>query len=201
MSDLVAYFGYGSLVNRDTHRTPTRGIIATRLKGWARGWHIRGQAEWATLAGETGSGAVCALTAEPKIDVSIDGALILDSAANLPDVDAREHRYDRHQLSPDQLESDQAIPDVPLYVYSASDAFRGYGDQNCPIYRSYVDAVLQGYLKLFGPSGLDRFVDETFGWHVPILDDRAQPRYPRAVNVSAEETRLFDGAIARAGKG
>ncbi|WP_350333716.1 gamma-glutamylcyclotransferase family protein [Coralliovum pocilloporae] len=195
MSDIIAYFGYGSLVNKQTHRTPTRRMIPARLKGWRRGWFIRGQAAWAE------AGGVCALTAEPDAASAIDGALILDHVDSLPAVDEREMRYNRHQLTADMLESPEALPDIPLYVYSAKDAFRGYGDEDCPVIRSYVDAVLQGYMTLFGQSGLERFMTETFGWHVPILDDRNAPRYPRAVTVTEEEQKLFDRLIQKATAG
>ncbi|WP_157776483.1 hypothetical protein [Nitratireductor aquibiodomus] len=35
MNGLVAYFGYGSLVNRDTHRTEIVGAYPARLKAGA----------------------------------------------------------------------------------------------------------------------------------------------------------------------
>ena len=39
---LIAYFGYGSLVNRATLRTNVVGAGRARLKGWRREWQGRG---------------------------------------------------------------------------------------------------------------------------------------------------------------
>ena len=39
----------------------------------------------------------------------------------------------------------------------------------------------------------------TDGWHVPVLDDRAAPRYPRAQTLTDRERILVDDALATAG--
>jgi hypothetical protein len=40
-----------------------------------------------------------------------------------------------------------------------------------------VDCALAGYIDVWGPEGASRFVTSTEGWNVPMLDDRADPKY------------------------
>ena len=63
------------------------------------------------------------------------------------------------------------------------------------ILRSYLDVVAQGFLVEFGESGVADFFASTDNWHIPILDDRAEPRYPRHQSLSLAETELVDHHI------
>lgn len=38
---------------------------------------------------------------------------------------------------------------------------------------SYLDVVVQEYLRVFGIDGLSHFFDTTDGWDTPVLNDRA----------------------------
>ena len=51
----------------------------------------------------------------------------------------------------------------------------------------------------YGPAGAERFLDTTTGWATPVLDDRAQPVYPRAQTLTAEERAFVDDALVRLG--
>jgi hypothetical protein len=62
---------------------------------------------------------------------------------------------------------------------------------------SYLDVVVQGFLKEFGESGVTRFFDTTDGWNTPVLNDRNDPRYPRAQVLSTAETALVDHHLNR----
>jgi hypothetical protein len=42
-----------------------------------------------------------------------------------------------------------------------------------------------------------RFFDSTHGWHTPVLDDRAAPRYPRHQPPCPEAQALTDHHLAR----
>jgi hypothetical protein len=111
----VAYFGYGSLVNRATLRTDIVDIIPARLVGWRRIWRPRPDMPGfpaALLTVRREPGCVC------------DGVLIVDRAENLAAVDEREARYRRVRLEPLELEISPAregavAADVPAYVYEA----------------------------------------------------------------------------------
>lgn len=207
-SGLVAYFGYGSLVNRATLRT---GIVAAhraRLKGWRRSWHSR--PDGGPSPSRTASAGVTPsfLTADRAADAAIDGLLIVDYVHNLAAVDAREFHYHRRRITLEDLDftDPSAIADksesegqgpgagIELYVYEGRTEVP-HSPGPAPILRSYLDAVMQGFLREFGEAGLHRFVAETDAFHTPIHEDRDAPLYPRAVTLSADEADLFEAAL------
>ncbi|MBO6716386.1 MAG: gamma-glutamylcyclotransferase [Rhizobiaceae bacterium] len=186
-SGLVAYFGYGSLVNRATHRTRILDAIPASLVGWRRFWRPRPDMPGfpaALLTVREEEGAVC------------DGLLVVDRAEHLAAVDAREARYRRVAVSLERLRSSRAVPrECPVYVFVA--------DEHVPIHperplilRSYLDAVLQGFLDVHGEDGVRRFIAETDGFDTGLHDDRADPIYPRSVALRAGEADLFARHLA-----
>jgi hypothetical protein len=60
---------------------------------------------------------------------------------------------------------------------------------------SYLDVVIAGFLRTFGASGADHFLQTTDDWHVPVLNDRAAPRYPRALSLSSSERQRVDRCL------
>ncbi|MFC5585907.1 gamma-glutamylcyclotransferase family protein [Nitratireductor kimnyeongensis] len=180
--DLVGYFGYGSLVNRDTHRTEIVDALPARLRGWRRHWVRRdGESNRALLSVRREPGAV------------VDGLLVLDRAENLPAVDLREERYKRVSITADELELSGAVPaGCALYVYEAC-VFDGA--EPLEIIQSYLDAVLQGFLREHGRDGVERFVHETDGFDLAVIADRKAPTYPRAVTLRHEEEVYFDALL------
>ena len=61
---------------------------------------------------------------------------------------------------------------------------------------SYLDVVVQGYLREFGEQGVQRFFDTTDGWDAPVLNDRADPVYPRHRTLNEQERALVDDMLA-----
>ncbi|MEM1049331.1 MAG: gamma-glutamylcyclotransferase family protein [Pseudomonadota bacterium] len=183
----IGYFGYGSLVNRQTLRTRYVDAVRAELTGFRREWRIRG---------DTPNGPACALTATPDNASGLQGLLVIDTEENLPEVDQREARYDRVAVPADALTLEQDHAVDALYVYVAKAVHTGAADPRFPIRQSYVDAVMQGYRTEFGDAGLERFVHETYGWDQVVLADRHQPLYPRAVRLSAAEQDLFDSLLS-----
>ena len=204
-SELVGYFGYGSLVNRATLTTGHVQTHRARLKGWRRTWRPRpdmGPDTGATPGVTLPDGiAPSLLTAHRAEGASIDGLLVIDFAVNLAGVDTREFRYHRRDIVLADLEfTDPGHglgADITLHVYEAR-VEHPAADGPAPILRSYLDAVMQGFLREFGLDGLHRFVAETDAFHTPIHDDRASPLYPRAVRLSPAEVELFDGVLGHA---
>ncbi|WP_404932991.1 gamma-glutamylcyclotransferase family protein [Nitratireductor sp. L15S-10] len=179
---LVGYFGYGSLVNRDTHRTGILDAQPARLKGWRRQWVRR----------DAGSSRAL-LSVRRDSCSTIDGLLVIDRAENLAAVDLREERYRRVRLDAAELELSADLPsDCPLYVYEASAAL---GNVRLEIIQSYLDAVLQGFLREHGRAGVERFVRDTDGFDAAVIADRKTPTYPRAVTLEAEEEAFFDALL------
>lgn len=179
------FFGYGSLVNRDTHGFGD--ISLAEVTGWRRAWR------------HTGIRDVAFLTAEPDPDASIAGLI-----ASVPDqdwaaLDLRETGYQRHCVKHQIKGGADHAHEVAIYAIPPDD--RAAPTEQSPILQSYVDVVLQGYLREFGEAGAQAFLDTTHGWDVPMLLDRAAPIYPRATTLSADEqrwiTRALDGLPIR----
>jgi hypothetical protein len=172
MSAIPSVFGYGSLVNRATHAYgPAR---TARISGWRRTWRYTPHR----------SGPF--LTALPSPGDAIDGLIAAIPGGDWAALDLREEGYDR-----------LPTPESGVMIYAVPDHGPIDVDGRDPILLSYVDVVFQGYLREFGPVGLDRFVTTTDGWDIPIRDDRACPVYPRHQQLSADETARVD-AILRA---
>lgn len=190
MQDVFHYFGYGSLVNADT-RPPESRAVPGRLNGWIREWR---------LAGTMPGGGACGLTIRPHAGASIAGVLVADHVSRLPELDAREHRYDRLAVGQGMFTPDETgLAHREAFVYRAKSEHRRWGDTATPVLLSYVDCVLAGFHSHWGEAGVRDFIATTEGWHVPILNDRKQPRYVRAVNISDNLRVLIDAALAEAG--
>lgn len=184
---LVAYFGYGSLVCRATHRTEIVHAVPARLNGWRRTWRPRPDMPGFPAA---------LLTVREEVGAGCDGLLVFDRADNLAAVDAREARYRRVAVDPGSLEFEEQLPaDCPIWLYVA--------EEHLPVHRepptilqSYLDAVMLGFLLEHGEEGLERFLAETDAFDLPIHADRASPVYPRAVALEARLSLRFDTLLA-----
>lgn len=165
------FFGYGSLVNRQTHDYPA----ATRMTitGWRRVWRA------------TPINPVSFLTGEPAPGSTIDGLSAEVPGGDWAALDLRESGYLRAPL-----------PEGPQIYHIPAD-LHGSPDDARPILLSYLDVVVQGFLREFGEEGVTRFFDTTAGWQTPIRDDRAAPVYPRAQSLTRSETSLVDAQLAR----
>ncbi len=183
------YFGYGSLVNGRTRTGAGRTWTGT-LKGWKRQWRI---------AGQTPRGKICTLTVIAEPSSSIRGVIVEDQVHRLADLDKREWRYDRYRFSTSEFSADEtrsgAVSSQSAFIYSAKQDHYRWGDDEHPILQSYVDCVLKGFLSLWGEEGVRHFVEETEGWHVPMLRDRDEPIYPRAERLTPEEAEMFDDIL------
>lgn len=186
-SEYIAYFGYGSLVNRATHRTRIVDAVPARLDGWRRSWRPRADTSVFDVA-------ILSVTREPASTTR--GLLVIDRIENLPSIDERERHYDRVLLDQDEIAHGAELPpDCPVYVYEVPDTpDLSFGTQR--ILRSYLDAVLQGYLKEHGESSVRQFVEETVAFEIGILDDRSNPLYQRNVTLSGFEQALFDDVLS-----
>ncbi len=163
-------FGYGSLVNTGTHRYP---VAPATLPGWRRVWVHRPGAARAILSVAPADGSV------------IDGVVAAVAAADWPALDLREASYGRTPLEIG------AVARHPVEIYRLRPGAEG---PPLPILASYLDCVLQGFLRLFGPAGLTRFMATTDGWST-ILDDRAAPLYPRHQRLDATERGAVEAAL------
>ncbi len=175
------FFGYGSLVNQATHGYPD--VSAAKITGWQRHWRQIDPFPRAIL------------TAVPAPQSQLFGLL-----ARVPDndwaaLDQREGAYDRTLLS--AAEKDVSFAEHAVAIYEIPEGKHPAPAALRPIALSYLDVVVQGYLQVFGESGVADFFATTTGWDAQILNDRATPMYPRAQRLSKTETALVDHYIAR----
>ncbi|MEM9248790.1 MAG: gamma-glutamylcyclotransferase family protein [Pseudomonadota bacterium] len=173
MSD-TQFFGYGSLVNHATHGYDN--VRPARLRGWRRRWVSTALRPLAYLSVEPAPVDIAGLVAE------VPGG---DWAA----LDAREAAYDKHPVT---VELHACGSDAAARVYVVSPEHTAPPDIAHPVLLSYIDTVVQGFLEVFGEAGAADFFATTVGWHCPITDDRAAPRYPRATALSPAERAFVD---------
>jgi hypothetical protein len=176
------FFGYGSLVNRRTHDyAPAH---PARVDGWRRVWRA------------TGLRRLAFLSVEPADGVAIEGLVAEVPGGDWAALDRREAAYQRRPLAPEAIEA-PAGGDVVLYVVPDDPTPPALAEH--PILLSYLDVVVQGFLAEFGPEGVERFFATTAGWEVPVLDDRAAPRYPRAQRTEGAAQTLVEAHLGRIG--
>ncbi len=174
------FFGYGSLVNRDTHIYPQARPAV--LRGWRREWL------------QTTTNPVAMLSARPDPGGRIEGLIAQVPGADWTALDLRESHYARHDVSA-ETEHDVTGP-ASIAVYRVEEA--PVPPEPAPILLSYLDVVLQGYLREFGMTGMERFIETTDGWETsPILNDRAAPRYPRHQPLTENERARIDAVFTR----
>jgi hypothetical protein len=180
-------FGYGSLVNIDTLASGTRAV-RVRVAGWRRAWRH---------SGLTAFGRRCTLTVYPDPDSAIDGVIIAQPKDSLPALDKREGQYTRHAVDDGALDWLDPQPDgwPAPFLYVGNAEHRRPGDADHPIMLSYLDVVIAGFLRTFGSAGADHFLTTTDDWHVPVLNDRAAPRYPRALSLTSGERGRVDRCL------
>lgn len=187
---IVGYFGYGSLVNKNTLRTEYIATIPASLNGWQRMWD-------APSGDDFGGQIVSLLTVRPDQTKSTKGVVVFDWAENLPMVDERERNYHRHTISSDDLGFKDTFSALghDLYVYEAIENNQ-ITEPRPPLLYSYLDAVLQGFHDVYGADGVHEFMNTTTNFHTPILNDRNQPKYPRSVQLDDEQKNLIDLILA-----
>lgn len=168
-------FGYGSLANSGTHDWPVAGTAT--LSGWRRNWAHRSM----------GARGVTALTIEPAPGSVIAGQMLAVPDDGWANLDQREAGYD--------CVIAQVSPLLDGSVTYVSEDPQG-ADRDHPIWLSYVDTVLEGFLDMGGLDAVDAFVETTVGWDAPILDDRGDKLYPRATALVRETEAMVDGVLA-----
>ena len=176
------FFGYGSLVNRATHAYAD--AHPARIAGWRRAWrHVEGR-------------KVAFLTAVPDPGSEIDGLVAHVPGGDWAALDMREHAYARVMAE----RVTHALGGGPeIHIYHAPEDMHVAASEHRPVLLSYLDVVVQGYLREFGENGVERFFETTDGWDSPIRDDRADPLYPRHQVLTDGERALVDAHLARLG--
>ena len=173
------FFGYGSLVNRATHSYPD--AHRAQLAGWRRAW-VR-----------TPARDVVFLSVMKDANRTIDGLIAAVPNADWIALDAREYGYARISSGGGVIHALPTAPDIAHYAVAQENICC---EGTHVILQSYLDVVVQGFLREFGEDGVARFFSSTSGWETPILNDRAAPRYQRAQQLTKAEIAVVDHYIA-----
>lgn len=178
------FFGYGSLVNIQTHDYPNPH--KAQLQGWRRMWR------------HTTLRDLAILTVVPDADSRIDGLIAQVPENDWSALDQREINYTRSPVSPGALTHSHPDP-IEVQVYETrTDRDAPTGIRH-PILMSYLDIVVQGYFREFGDQGVVDFFASTSGWEAPVRNDRAAPEYPRFRTQTPQELALTDHHLAALG--
>ena len=163
------FFGYGSLVNLRTHDYPH--TTHANITGWRRIWRSTTHQPFAILS------------VIPDAGTRLDGITAAVPNSDWDKLDEREFAYRRQTLG------------CGTAIYEVTDKIIKPQTGPYPILRSYLDVVIQGYLREFGAEGAARFFATTDNWG-PILDDRNAPLYPRHQMITTDETAFVDAQLA-----
>lgn len=156
------FFGYGSLVNRQTH--VYADTSPATIRGWRREWRK------SFAYGQT------FLSVVPDASAQIDGLVARVPGGDWGALDIREAGYERLPLAPEQIIAPRA---ACAQIYAVAREGSALPGPDAPVTLSYLDVVIEGFWTEFGPAGVARFFESTTGW-AAVLDDRMAPRYPRA---------------------
>ncbi|MEN8659955.1 gamma-glutamylcyclotransferase family protein [Marivita sp.] len=173
------FFGYGSLVNRNTHSFAP--IHPSRITGWRRIWQRAPNRPAAFLS----------VIIDP--DSVIDGVIAPVPNDDWVALDEREFSYARLAVTDAVQHAASDVRDISIYAIPPENT--APPDKNHPILLSYVDAVLQGYLREFGETGAEQFCASTGGWDTPVRNDRTDPVYPRAQRLTTTERTFVDDML------
>lgn len=175
------FFGYGSLVNTATHDYPA-GAPA-RLDGWRRIWVRSATTDHVFLS------------IHPVAHAQIDGLIAQVPGRDWAALDLREAQYDRFDVTA-AVCHDTDAREIAAYAVPGSGQAPPATAAHA-IALSYLDVVVQGFARVYGAAGAAAFFDTTDGWDVPVIDDRAAPRYPRAQPLDAAERARTDRLLAQ----
>lgn len=169
------FFGYGSLVNRNTHAYPD--LTPAKVRGWRRTW------------APSPFRPVAFLSVVPAPGEWVLGALARVPNADWNALDKREAAYARHHVEVDDCDDHRP----GLQIYAAEDLKDPSNSH--PILLSYLDVVVQGFLREHGKRAAEDFFSTTDGWETPVLNDRNSPRYPRHQSLTQVETDIVDSCL------
>lgn len=174
------FFGYGSLVNTKSHDYPDPQPAT--LRDWRRAWVATPRYGVVLLTGVRAPGH------------SIKGLIAAVPGADWDALDAREGGYARLPASTHVDHALGAAPDIAVYAVDPENVQQSDSHM---ILLSYLDVVAQGFDEVYGAEGVQHFFDTTDNWHTSILDDRADPIYPRHQKLTTHQTDLVDTHLDR----
>lgn len=160
----VHYFGFGSLVSQESIAVPVVALERARIFGYRRVW-----CQPFSVAGTT----FASLGLEPGVATDyVDGVRLEVADSDAAYFDEREAGY--RQIEVEAMHSDGRT------CLTTSFEARVHATSEALIPLSYVATVAVGFWNMYGKeTGLQMFLDNTYGWEKSIAYDVAEPIYPR----------------------
>ena len=156
------FFGYGSLVNIATHDYPDPQPAL--LRGWRRAWV------------ETNVRDLAFLSCTPSDGTDVQGLIATVPDGNWTALDDREFAYRR--LSANSSVAHNSDFELDVHVYSVVAGAQAANLPPNPVWLSYLDVVIQGYLNQFGTEGVEAFFATTDVGRVRLSTTGAHPNIP-----------------------
>ena len=185
---LITYGSLLSAYSRKHFSSIDEDVLPVEVEGWKRSWSVQHLQERATHAGATVSAGS-----------SMTAALVPTEVTD--ELREREKYYefiqvDAAHLSP--LVPGQKLPSDAVF-WICQPLLAGIPSVEFPLHQTYVDTCLIGCIE----SGLSdwplRFLSETDGWQHCWINDRAEPRYPRAARLTQEHEERVDALLEQKG--
>ena len=178
-------FGYGSLISKHSRdKTAVSGVfIPVRAQGIKRGWIIHIPQYGVTALGAmTSKNGYC------------NGVVFEVDESEIPKYDEREIGYDRVKIDQKNIVAleDYSIPSAMFWAYVNNK--EEFSTKEYPIIQSYIDVILTGCFEI-SEDFARKFIRTTYGWNSEWINDRKDPRYPRAmknVNEQSIDNILMD---------
>ena len=188
--------GYGSLLSKDSRERYsnifTKGIPVT-VSGFERAWVTRSIQEKQTYVGAVAN-------AHSKLNAQLIPTLIN------PALQEREKDYRFVEVSPSALDFHLYEPDESSLIDDVLSQFTFWicetlacepASEEFPVHQTYIDTCMAGCLEHGGVTEVERFVTHTSLWQHPRVNDRTEPKYPRAANVNNEAIKHIDKILAK----
>lgn len=189
--DLV--LGYGSLMSADSRTrfsSITGPALPVTVSGYYRAWVTRSPTEQQTYVG-----------ALPEQNAQLNAQLI--PATIDPKLQDREKDYQFVLVNPQNITSRLSEDDHDalvnwlegrkVWLCQTLDAREA--DDIHPVSQTYIDTCLAGCLEHGGDVEAQQFLNTTRGWQHPRINDRANPRYPRAAKVESDMLSVIDAML------
>ncbi|MCG7647588.1 MULTISPECIES: gamma-glutamylcyclotransferase [Alteromonas] len=186
--------GYGSLLSKDSRERYsnifTPGIPVT-VSGFERAWVTRSLHEKQTYVGAVAN-AHSKLNAQ-LIPTQINPALQeREKDYRFVEVSAKALNFHQHKGS---ASLDDVLAQFTFWICETLDCTQA--NDAYPVHQTYVDTCLSGCLEHGGIEEAERFIVHTSLWEHPRVNDRANPKYPRAAVVNPDHFEHIDRLLSK----
>ncbi len=166
-------FGYGSLICKSSRdKTTSSGkAYSVRIKGIERSWSLVVKHLGATALGAT-----------PNNNSFCNGVIFEVTKKELKEFDKREFEADYSRIKLDKKNitflKRKTVINGHIYTYVANHPSKA--SKANPLIQSYIDVILTGCLEI-SKDFAKEFITTTKGWSKHWINDRLNPKYPRAM--------------------